>query len=425
MVPWSHLLWKYAVNGDLSAIQKLFADGKASPYDLNPVGSSGFFYAGNRDPSRLFKFFQEQGVDMDHSNENGRTPNDLLWEYSFAGYPGSETADAPGSMLRDSDHVQARGLSKLHKIILGLLQDDPKSELETSTAEINVGDSKNMTPLCWAVIRNDLQAVEILLAFGANPNIVDDWGRTPLYFARNTGICKALLKAGLNIRITSLRLGHSPLHLRFKLTGRCYLENDTIDTMNILVNAGIDIDVRDDRGQTPLLNAVYSGYIFHARRLLELGANPNAIDKSSRESAIHYAVLFDRHEMISLLLKYGADYTTLSADGKNIAHMAASSAGTKTVSVLAESNLVNLDVSLRCKEGKTPADYISERTLFSESEQGLHAEFERFIKSIPPLKTNAAGNSPSADTVYNPSDAFDSLHLPGAYPVLRDTNLHV
>ena len=43
MVPWSHLLWKYAVNGDPLAIQKLFAEGKASPYDLNPIGSSGCF----------------------------------------------------------------------------------------------------------------------------------------------------------------------------------------------------------------------------------------------------------------------------------------------------------------------------------------------------------------------------------------------
>ena len=381
-------------------------------------------YAGNHDPSLLFKFFQEQGVDMDYSNEDRRTPNDLLWEYSFAGYPSSETANAPSSMLRESDHVQTRGLSKLHKIILGLLQNDLKSELETSTAGINVGDSKNMTPLFWAVIRNDLQAVEILLSFGANPNIVDDWGRTPLYFARSTEICKALLKAGLDVHITGLTLGHSALHLRFKLSGRCYLDEDTVNTMDILVNAGIDVDVRDNRGQTALLTAVFSGYISHARRLLELGANPNAIDKSSRESAIHYAVHYDRHEMIPLLLKYGANYTTLSADGKNIAHMAASSAGTKTVSVLAESNLVNLDVSLRCKDGKTPADYLSNRSIFSESEQGLHEEFERFIKSIPPSRTNAAGNSPSADTVCHPSDAFDSLRLPGAYPVLPDTDIY-
>ena len=423
VVPWSHLLWNYAINGDLLAIQRLFAAGKASPYDLNPRGSNAFYYAGNRDPLRLFRYFLEQGMDMNHPNDVGRTASDIIWEYSLVGNPGSEEDNVFRSMLRDSDHLQTRHFSALHRIIMGLSNDDLESVLESSTTDINVGDSNNMTPLCLATIRNDVQAVKLLLTFGANPNIVDKWGSTPLFFARNTDICKMLLDAGVNIHTHNAVLGRSALHQRYTLISRCYMESDTVDKIDLLVNAGIDVDVRDGLGRTPLLAAIYSGYTSHARRLLELGANPNVCSQTSHHSAMHNAVLFNRYELIALLLERGADYTAVSADGLNIAHMAAWSASTKTISVLADSHLVNLDMSLRCKGGKTPADYLSERSILTESEQGIHAEFERFRKSIPFSGADRAGRVPPADAVPDLSDECDNLHLPGAYPVLPDTNI--
>lgn len=424
MVAWSHPLWKYTTNGDLLAIQKLFAEGKASPYDLDPRGSGALFYTGNRNYSCMIKFLLEQGVDLDHPNEFERTSGDLLWEYSFAGRSSSEDTSVVGSRLRDSGHVQTRGFSTLHKIILGILHKDLETELATSTAAINVGDSKNITPLCWATIRNDVQAVKALLAFGANPNIADRWGRTPLYFSRNIDICKILLDAGENIQPHNMVYRRSVLHQVFKITGRWYIESDTVDTIDLFVNAGIDVNVRDRDGETPLLNAVRLRHTFHTRRMLELGANPNVCNQSSRHSAIHLAVLFDHHDAIPLLLERGADYTALDISGMNIAHMAAWAAGTKTISVLAESNLINLDTSLRCKDGKTPSDYLSERNIYTEGEQGLHAEFERFIRSIPAsCFIHAANGLSQAGAVHESYDACDDLHLPGAYPVFIEPNV--
>lgn len=424
IVSWSHPLWNYITNGDLLAIQKLFAEGKASPYDLNARGSGALFYTGNRNHSRTIRFLLEQGVDLDHPNVIERTPSDLLWEYFFAGRSGSEDTCVVGSRIRDSGHVQTRGFSTLHKIILGILHKDLETELATSTAAINAGDSKNMTPLCWATIRNDLQAVKTLLAFGANPNVADKWGRTPLYFARSINVCKTLLHAGENVHLPRMTYGRSALHQGLKITGRWYLESDTVDTIDILVNAGIDINVRDQDGETPLLSAVRLGHTFHTRRMLELGANPNACNQSSRHSAIHFAVLLDHHDAIPLLLQRGADYTALDASGMNIAHMAAWFAGTKTISVLAESNLINLDTSLRCKDGKTPADYLSERNIYTKSEQGLHAEFERFIRSIPvSCSIHAAHGLLQAGAVHESYEACDDLHLPGAYPVFPGSNI--
>ena len=421
MVSWSHLLWIYATNGELLAIQKLFAEGKASPFDLNPQGSSALYYTGKCDAWRLHEFLLQQGVDMHHPNELGRTPNDVLWEGSVA--ENFRSKGPFGTMLNDSDYVQTRGFSTLHKILLGITCKDLESELGLSTAEINVGDSKNMTPLVWATIRNDLQAVKILLAFGAKPNIVDKWGRTPLHFARSIDICKMLLDAGASIHRRSNQYGRSALHHLFHNHRISTFKSELLGVVELLIDAGVDVDVRDSDGETPLLNAIYYGFTSDARRLLELGANPNVFNKSSHESAIHFAVAFDRHELIPLLLEHGADYTAVNIKGRNIAHMAAWSASTKTISVLADSHLVNLDMSLRCKEGKIPTDYLSERSVLTESEQGLHAEFERFRKSIPSSGVESAGGVPKANTIHELSDECDSLHLPGAYPVLPDTDI--
>lgn len=253
-------------------------------------------------------------------------------------------------MLKDTGHAQTQGFSALHKIILGIVSKDLESELETSTTEINIGDSKNRTPLYWAAIRGDSQAVKTLLAFGANPDVVDKRGRTPLDFARNMIICKMLLDACVNTHACNGDYGRSVLHQLFKNhTDGSSLKSDTVNMIDILIDAGIDVDVRDSYGKTPLFNAIFSGHTSHARRLIELGANVNASNLSSRDSAIHFAVAFNRHETIFLLLERGADYTAIDADGHNIAHVAAWSAGTKTNFVLAKSNLVKLEVSVGCK----------------------------------------------------------------------------
>ena len=332
----------------------------------------------------------------------------------------NEVIFAIRSMLRNTGHVQTQGFSTIHKIVLGVISKDLESELETSTAAINVGDSRNRTPLCWATIRNDLQAVKTLLTFGANPNVVDAWGHTPLDFTRRLDICKMLLDAGVNVHASNTDYSRSALHQLFQMTGGYSLHDDTVDMISLLVNAGIDVNVQDSKGETPLLNAIYTGRTSHVRRFLDLGADPNLCGHSARETAIHFAVCFDRHDIIPLLLERGADYTALNAAVSNIAHMAARSASTKTISVLAESKLVNLDISMRNKDGKTPADYLSERSTLIEDEQGLHAEFDRFAKSILAIGPDAGDGISKAAVIDGVSDACDDLHLPGAYPAFGD-----
>ena len=68
-------------------------------------------------------------------------------------------------------------------------------------ANPNVRDGDGSTPLHWAVITGDLAAIKALLDTSANPNIKDESGMTPLHQAAmrakdNAAVIEALLAAG-------------------------------------------------------------------------------------------------------------------------------------------------------------------------------------------------------------------------------------
>jgi ankyrin repeat protein len=66
--------------------------------------------------------------------------------------------------------------------------------------DINSLDHNKQSPLCYAVGNNHVECVRILLDLGANPNLVQNWGNTPMHVAASTicsrEILQMLLDAG-------------------------------------------------------------------------------------------------------------------------------------------------------------------------------------------------------------------------------------
>ena len=195
-----------------------------------------------------------------------------------------------GIMLKDHDNVETWRFTTIHKIVLRLVYRHLRSELSVSTACLNAGDSWRRTPLCRAVIRNDLASVKVLLEFGADPNSRDEEGHTPLHFVQSADVCNALVDSKTDVHIRNHGL-KSPLHQFCRGVVRRGLEKDTVEVIDLLINAGIEADVRDVSGETPLMNAIHAGLIDHARRLIEHGADPNAFNYGwGGDTAIHFAV---------------------------------------------------------------------------------------------------------------------------------------
>ncbi|KAI4258468.1 MAG: hypothetical protein LQ352_001219 [Teloschistes flavicans] len=402
---WEHLLWGYANHGQIGAIQKLFSEGKASPLDVNLLGESALNYAAQH--PRLYEFLVRHGGDQELADVHGYKPHELIGERLLSAELEEEDAHTISKLLEETDFMDTRHFTTIHKIVLGIVKRSLNEELDISTASIDFVDSKGRTPLAWATIRNDLQAVSTLHGFGADPNIRDDNGDSCLHFVRSPEVCSALLEAKADVHISNKTLGASCMQAVCK-------RFDAPEVIDLLHNAGADVNHRDHDKESPLLNAIFKKHTRTARRLIELGADVNAANKSSGDSAVTFAVSFNHYEILPTLLEYGADYTVPMSCGRGFAHMAAQFGELELLKALATLDLHKIDLSLRCAKGKTAEDYMNERDFFPDSEIETREAFQMFQQSISQARTVMDREGSQA----LPCGGSESQYrLPGAYPV--------
>lgn len=417
VLPWTHLLWRYSVCGDLIAIKRMYADRTASPYDVDPAGRNALLYASKQHSAKVAQFLLDQGTDGNQLDNIGRSPNEQLLKRSFGGLYGDHGQDIIRRVLNGNgnDCFDEFGFTTLHKIVLGFELKDLRTVLDATTDTINTGDSIGRTALFWAVIRDNLDHVRLLLSYGADPNAKDVRGFAPVDFVRGPEVCELLLSKGAKNNINPKNHDHSSIHEQA-------IENGCAEVISLFEKAGFDIDIKDHDNETPLLNAVYAGHTAMAKRLIELGANINNANISSRDSALHFAAAFDRPEILKLLLEQGADYSALDCNGRNLAHCAARAGSTELVKVMARANLKQLDLSLKDYEDKTPADYMSERIVLTDLEVGVHEAWEEFVTAFPRPVTYLSGDGSADELPINllGLQAEDSkvgeFKVPGAFP---------
>jgi len=117
-------------------------------------------------------------------------------------------------------------------------------------ADLNEWRYRNWPPLHYAVIHCSDEAVEVLLDLGADPSAVAG-GQTPLLLAagkkESYHKAQALLLHGADVN----RIGpgkDTPLH------SAAFWEHK--DTVQLLLDHGAEVNARDERGYTPLGEAI-------------------------------------------------------------------------------------------------------------------------------------------------------------------------
>jgi len=121
--------------------------------------------------------FLEQYADPAQTDQLSLSAIDHVWSQVFHS-PNNEAVRKIRSVfekyLDPIDDLQNRKFTILHRIVLGLTKNvDLESQLEYSTAEINMKCSSTWTPLLWAVSRSDVGAIRILLSFDADTTVTD------------------------------------------------------------------------------------------------------------------------------------------------------------------------------------------------------------------------------------------------------------
>jgi ankyrin repeat protein len=98
-----------------------------------------------------------------------------------------------------------------------------KAALKEGACPDKAADSMNRTALYHAACRGYRSVVKVLLAAGADPDLADDDGETPLITVLKNNdfrTAEMLLAAGADINLVSGRQGQSPVHWAYNMDMR-------------------------------------------------------------------------------------------------------------------------------------------------------------------------------------------------------------
>ncbi|MDE2984812.1 MAG: ankyrin repeat domain-containing protein [Gemmatimonadota bacterium] len=255
-------------------------------------------------------------------------------------------------------------------------------------ADVNARTRHGMTPLHAAVGANrNLGVVEELVAAGADLNARDGDGNTPLHtswYSRDPSVVHLLLELGADrTLVNDSGQVADPTDCSHWNT-EVFADIATADATAACLAAGVDVNARDEGGNTPLLLATYfwaggrngapaSEDPAVVTVLLEAGADVNARN-SSGSTPLHHAAVgqsrepardwYDRVEnpaIVAALLAAGADANARTGDGGTSGrqylpgttplHVAASMEGLQTVPMLLEAGA---DIHARDSDGDSP-----------------------------------------------------------------------
>jgi ankyrin repeat protein len=234
----------------------------------NRVGANGArIVAGNSSSSPLYRRLTGNASGSQMPPEGPLQPEQIsvikTWIDQGAEWPDALSGDTVTSQPDPAVIRMMHALRNGHRREFNrALRENPKS--------VNGKGQRGWTPIMYAALYGEAEAVRLLLAQGANPNAQNDDGGTTLMYAI-----------------------------------------EDVEKTRLLLDGGADANARSGEGRTPLLIAVgRAGSHAVVKLLLEKGASASARLADGR-GALPLAVAARDASLLQLLLDHGADRTPL------------------------------------------------------------------------------------------------------------------
>ena len=214
--------------------------------------------------------------------------------------------------------------------------------------DVNIGDNEGLTPLHKAAVYGQLESVRTLLRWGGKESMTKVAGihGTPLHQAVGKGhkdMVSLLLNEGCPINVVNGK-GSSVL----PFAAQC----GDIHMIEMLSEQGLDVNIGDDEGLTPLHKVAAYGQLESVRTFLRLGGRESMTKVAGTYGTpLHQAVGKGHKDIMSLLLNEGCPINVADSTGRSLLHYAAGGGQIYMIEMLSEQGL---DVNIGDDEGLTP-----------------------------------------------------------------------
>lgn len=236
-----------------------------------------------------------------------------------------EITDQLLNMGVDLHYVDDRGNTALH-FAAGYGNALMLSDFIQRGADPLVPNDSGETPISWASFQGQEHCIKRLLEVPGS--LIEQEGRAAGILAhavlaadyfniKPLEIVKRLIGADVDMNHQD-ESGNTALHRICQSIRHLEMRLEILDT---ILAGGADLNIKNKKGHTPLIEAVQRGELELAKRLIEYGAR---LDEKSEEglTAMHYAAGDGHIDMVNLLIDHNAYVDIFSKAGMTPLHLA-------------------------------------------------------------------------------------------------------
>lgn len=324
------------------------------------IESQRFFYDDDKQEEGVYTYAQA----LDETRDFIRRRRTEIGKETADGMPEWRAAPKQLFVINDDDIFKPKPDSIWHALHTG--NTAAIQRYVAKGADVNAKDGKfGVTPLTWAVLGRQIDAVELLVQKGADVNAGNEDGNTPLHTAAFLGeyeIAHLLIKNGADVNIMN-QDGDAPMSS---------LEADWEFTEAIAGWLNIEVDrATVERGRAKLAgllrkhgaqtanpnrdaicDAARTGNMEEIEAHLAAGGVvPDAGDRKFGVTPLCWAALGGHSGIVEFLIQQGASVDARNRDGATALHGAAFLGRVKTAELLLENGA---DPDVRNHRGETP-----------------------------------------------------------------------
>jgi len=196
---------------------------------------------------------------------------------------------------------------------------------------------------------DDAAKMQSIIKRGFDVNTRHGQDNTMLMYAASQGnlaVAKALVDAGADLEARN-EVGHTALR------SAVWTGEKPVEATKFLIDAGADVNALDDGNWSPLIQATYDmegNAVPMGKLLLAAGADPKVVNNEGN-TALNVAASRGHAELIPLLLKAGADGSVLGGDGESPLYTAVDDDNVEVAKALLAGGV---DPNIGDDDGKTP-----------------------------------------------------------------------